>query len=99
MHNPTISLRQILLIAAGTLLTVVGLIGLLLPVLPGILFLAAAAGCFATASNRFRRRLENNARFGPYAKRWAAANQLPLAKRIQVGAWLMWATLADTLRR
>ena len=93
-----VTLRQTLLVIAGGIFTVFGLLGLLLPIAPGLLFLVVAAGCFAAASTRFREQLQTNPRMGPYAKRWAAAANLPLVQRAKFGAWLLWATLADTLR-
>jgi len=87
-----------LLVIAGGIFTILGLLGLLLPIAPGLLFLIVAAGCFAAVSTRFRERLQASPRMGPYAKRWAAADKLPLVQRVQFGVWLLWATLADTLR-
>lgn len=92
-------IQQTLIIIAGCLLTLLGLIGLLLPVAPGLLFLAAAAFCFASVSARFRKHLDAHPRVGPYARRWAAAAHLPALKKLKFGLLLAWAGIADTLGR
>ncbi len=58
-------IRKLLLISVGLGLLLLGLVGLVLPVLPGVLLLAAAAGCFSLASRRFRAGLESRLRRDP----------------------------------
>jgi uncharacterized protein len=45
-------MHSALFVAAGVLLSAIGVIGLVLPVVPGLLLLAAAAACFARARRR-----------------------------------------------
>jgi uncharacterized membrane protein YbaN (DUF454 family) len=45
-------MHSALLVAAGSLLFAIGVVGLVLPVVPGLLLLAAAAACFARARSR-----------------------------------------------
>jgi uncharacterized membrane protein YbaN (DUF454 family) len=59
-----------LYLAAGWLCTVLGIIGLILPVMPGTVFLIAAAWCFSRSSPRFESWLVNHPRLGPQVVRW-----------------------------
>ena len=45
--------RRHLYFAAGWVLTAIGVIGLVLPLMPGTIFLIAAAWCFSRSSPRF----------------------------------------------
>lgn len=85
-------IRKLLLLVAGLALTVLGLIGLVLPVLPGLLFLAAAAFCLSLASQRLRHRidghLERHPRVQRARRRWQAGRSLPVWHRLRLGFWL-----------
>lgn len=59
-----------LYLAAGWLCTVLGIIGLILPVMPGTVFLIAAAWCFSRSSPRFESWLVSHPRLGPQVVRW-----------------------------
>lgn len=59
-----------LYVAAGWLCTVLGIVGLVLPVMPGTVFLIAAAWLFSRSSPRFERWLLNHPRLGPQVVRW-----------------------------
>ncbi|MEQ8861054.1 MAG: DUF454 family protein [Pseudomonadales bacterium] len=90
--------RKLLLLLAGVGLLLLGLIGLVLPVLPGVLLLIGAAGCFSLASDRFHAalgsRLERHPRHRLAWRRWQASSGMPLWRRAQLGFWL---TLASVL--
>jgi uncharacterized protein len=47
-----------------------GIIGAVLPVMPTVIFLILAVGCFARSSPRFEARLLNHPRFGPTLRAW-----------------------------
>lgn len=59
-----------LLLAAGWLFTVLGAAGLVLPLLPGTVFLILAAWCFSRSSPRFEAWLIGHPRLGPHVRRW-----------------------------
>lgn len=59
-----------LYLAAGWLCVLLGIIGLALPVMPGTVFLIAAAWCFSRSSPRFESWLVNHPRLGPEVVRW-----------------------------
>jgi uncharacterized membrane protein YbaN (DUF454 family) len=66
-----------LLFAAGCLLTVVGIAGLILPLLPGTIFLILAAACFARSSPRFENWLITHPQFGPSIVGWRKTGAIP----------------------
>jgi len=57
-------------LAAGWLCTILGIVGLALPVMPGTVFLIAAAWCFSRSSPRFERWLLDHPTLGPQVVRW-----------------------------
>jgi uncharacterized membrane protein YbaN (DUF454 family) len=59
-----------LLVIFGWLFTLLGLIGIILPVLPTTPFLIVALVLFSKSSPRFHQMLLNNTWFGPTLKQW-----------------------------
>jgi uncharacterized membrane protein YbaN (DUF454 family) len=68
-------------LAAGTLLVGLGILGLILPLLPGTPFLLLAAACYARASRRFYNWLLNNRFVGPSIAHWRRSRRIPRAAR------------------
>ncbi|KUL96345.1 hypothetical protein DK26_05755 [Bosea sp. WAO] len=62
--------RRHLYFAAGWLLTAIGVIGLVLPLMPGTIFLIAAAWCFSRSSPRFEAWLIGHPKLGPQVVAW-----------------------------
>jgi uncharacterized membrane protein YbaN (DUF454 family) len=67
--HPSLSVRAALVLV-GSGFVVLGLAGILLPVLPTTPFLLVAAACYARASRRFYNALLNNRLFGPAILEW-----------------------------
>ncbi|MDJ1156883.1 YbaN family protein [Chelatococcus sp. SYSU_G07232] len=65
--------QRVLFAAAGSLFLALGLVGLVMPLLPGVVFLTLAAACFSRASTRFEIWLLTRSWLGPLLRRW----QLP----------------------
>lgn len=83
---------KLLLGAAAMILAVAGVVGLLIPVLPGLLFLAGAAGCLCLASRRcnayLQRLLQRYPRHRETLGRWRAGSGLPLGQRVKLAGLL-----------
>jgi len=70
-------LVRMLLMCAGVLFVVLGLIGLVLPIMPTTVFLLLAAACFARGSKRFYNLLLNSPAFGPAILEWRRHRSIP----------------------
>ena len=65
----THALKRILLILAGCVCIVLGIVGLLLPIMPGWVFFLLAVACFVQGSDRIRKRFESHKGFRFLAKK------------------------------
>ena len=81
-------IRTVFLSALGVFLLLLGFIGLVVPLIPGVVFLAAAGCCFATLSPRFRSRLERYPVWQGFSRRWQASRHLPVLRRAKLAFWL-----------
>jgi uncharacterized membrane protein YbaN (DUF454 family) len=63
-------IKHYLLITLGWLAVLLGVIGILLPLVPTTPFLILALACFAESSPRFHKMLLNNKWFGPPLHEW-----------------------------
>lgn len=68
---------RVLLVIAGSVFVVLGVIGAFLPLLPTTPFLLLAAACYARASTRFYNFLLNNRSFGPTILEWQRHRSIP----------------------
>lgn len=71
-----------LLFAIGCLSTGIGIVGLVLPGLPGTVFLIVAAACFTRSSPRFEAWLLDHPRLGPPIRAWRARGAIPRNAKI-----------------
>ena len=62
----------------GWLFFVLGIIGVLLPVMPTAPFILLAAGCWARSSRRFHFWLINHKYFGKFVRDWESSHAVPL---------------------
>lgn len=74
-----------LVVAAGLLL--IGLVGLVLPVIPGLIFLFLAVLLLARISTRFNTLASGHAGFRQLRRRWHTMNMLQVKDRIKLGLW------------
>jgi uncharacterized protein len=68
-------------IALGTAFLVLGVIGVVLPILPTTPFLLLAAACYARGSSRLYGWLLGNRTFGPLIRDWRAHRTIPRRAR------------------
>ena len=66
----TDGLKRTIFLILGSLFFILGLIGILLPILPTTPFMILAAACFAESSPAFHKMLLNNPWFGEDLCRW-----------------------------
>jgi uncharacterized protein len=92
-------LRRLFLFVAGLAFLVLGLIGLLMPFLPGLLFLAIAVLCFAGASPAVGRRLRADPRYRRWRARWESRRNLRPADRLRLTFWLGLSVVLSPWRR
>ena len=90
--------KRAALIGLGSVLVALGLIGLLVPILPGVLFLVLAAVCFSATSPRFQDRLERHPAWRGWRLRWRESRGLPLLRRVQLAFWLTAEATMNTIR-
>ena len=88
-------IKRAAILTLATLFGVLGLIGLVIPILPGVLFLGVALICAASALPQLHHRLNRYPAWRDWHLRWRAGAQLPLTQRLKLGFWL----LAETATR
>ena len=83
-------------VAAGFVALGIGIAGIVLPLLPGVLFVILAAWCFSRGSRRWERWMLEHKYLGPMVRDWRENHSVPLrAKQIAIatmaiscaGAW------------
>jgi hypothetical protein len=85
-----------LLMAAGSICVVLGVIGIFLPLLPTTPLMLLAAACFARSSRRFHDWLLANRTFGPLILEWERHRSIPRRTKLTAIA-LMSTTLAVSI--
>ncbi len=88
-------LKRALLFFVGTLCVILGVIGILFPVLPTTPFLLLAAICYARSSERFYHWLMNNRWCGKYIRNYREGRGIPVKQKIFTLV-LLWLTIAFT---
>ncbi len=91
-------LKGALLLAAGVCL-VVGIIGIVLPVIPGVLFLLLALWLIAKASRRAAAYLEQHPGWRKQQRFWGRTRYLALHERLQLSCWLAVKAVVDGTKR
>jgi uncharacterized membrane protein YbaN (DUF454 family) len=82
--------RRPLLFAAGWIFTTLGVAGVILPLMPGTIFLIAAAWCFSRSSPRFEAWLLGHPQLGPHVLRWRKTGAIARrAKYVACGSMLL----------
>ena len=80
---------KIIYLALGVVLLLIGLVGLLFPIIPGILFIAVSLFLLGKASTRVRRFAESNEHLRRMNSRMEAMGEVPVFDRIRLGGWMV----------
>lgn len=75
-------LKRVLLIAAGTICTAIGIVGIFVPILPTTPFLLLAAACYIRSSPKLYNWLTGNKFLGIYVKNYLEKKGMPLKIKV-----------------
>ena len=75
-------LKRALYVIAGTVFVVIGVLGVILPVLPGTPFLILASACYLRGSPRLHRWLHGHRFLGPYLRAFEEGRGLPMRVKV-----------------
>jgi uncharacterized membrane protein YbaN (DUF454 family) len=81
-------IKKGLLMSIGSIAVILGLIGIILPILPTTPFLLLGAACFFRSSNKMYKLLINNRYLGVYIKNYQEKKGIPLKIKICVITFL-----------
>ncbi len=87
-HALPLVFKVLCLVLVGFLF-LLGLAGLVLPIIPGILFLFLAAILLAKISRRFDTLLNSNKEMRYWRRRWNTTQSLPLSQRVKLCFWMV----------
>lgn len=79
-------IRGVLMVAGG-LSILLGIIGIFLPIMPTVPFILLASACFGRASPRFQKWLHEHPYFGSMVKDWEEKRAIP--RKAKYMAWSM----------
>lgn len=74
---------------AGLALAGIGIVGIILPIMPGTIFLILALGCFAKGSDKFERWLLGHPVAGPPLRDWQEHRWMPARAKV-IAISCMW---------
>jgi uncharacterized membrane protein YbaN (DUF454 family) len=83
---------NVILITFGTLFLIIGLIGIIIPILPTTPFLLLAAACYFKSSTKFYNWMMNNKIFGNYIKNYMEKKGIPIKVKL-ISIIVLWITI------
>ncbi len=89
-------LKRRLLIAAGTISTAIGIVGIFVPILPTTPFLLLAAAFYLRSSQKLYDRLLNNRFIGAYVRNYLQGKGMPWKVKI-ITILLLWITITCSI--
>lgn len=91
-----VKLKKISLCAVGCVSLVLGIAGIILPVLPTTPFLLLTAACFAKGSDRFYHWLITHRWFGEYIENYRSGRGMPMKTKIATIS-LLWLSIGTSV--
>lgn len=89
-------LKRLCLIFIGVTSLVLGIIGIVLPLLPTTPFLLLSAACFARSSDKFYQWLITHPWFGEYIQNYRSGRGIPLKVKVMT-IGLLWLSIGSTV--
>ena len=89
-------LKRRLLIAAGTISTAIGIVGIFVPILPTTPFLLLAAAFYLRSSQKLYDRLLNNRFIGAYVRNYLQGKGMPWKVKM-ITILLLWITITGSI--
>jgi uncharacterized protein len=89
---------KIVLNTAGTACVVLGVLGVVLPLLPATPFLLLASACYVRGSERLHRRLVSHRLLGPYIEAFRGRRGMPARAKVYT-LLLLWPSLLFSAHR
>lgn len=93
MRGISDKVKRSLYIFVGTLLLVIGLVGVVIPVLPTTPFLLLAATCYIRGSDRLHHWMINNSIFGEFIRNYREGRGITLRNKLS-SIMLLWLTIS-----
>ena len=87
---------QLLLLVAGWVCVILGVIGVFLPLLPTTPWILLAAYCFGKSSPRFHQWIVSHRFFGPIIENYSSGKGIPRKIRFR-GVLLMWLGMVSSM--
>ena len=87
-----VQIKKTLLLIFGILSLILGVIGIVVPLLPTTPFLLLSAACFIRSSERMYQWLLNHKWFGEYIRNYRENKAIPLSTKI-IAVGLLWLTM------
>jgi uncharacterized protein len=83
---------------AGTILLGIGIAGVILPLLPGTVFLLGASACYVRGSSRLHAWMHEHRMIGPHLRAIAAGQGMPM-RAVVISLVMMWGAVVVSLLR
>ncbi len=78
-------MQRICYLALGHICVTLGIIGIILPGMPGVVFFLIAAWAYGRSSERLRQALLNHPRIGPHIRAWEDHHVVPARVKLLAG--------------
>jgi len=85
-----------ILVVSGTFFLLIGIVGIIIPILPTTPFLLLSAACYAKGSKKFYNWLINNKWLGEYIKNYQEGKGIPINVKILTITFL-WITIVFSI--
>lgn len=92
-RSPASSLLRLVIFSAGVMATLLGILGIFLPLLPTVPLLLLASACFARSSERCYRWLIDHPRLGPLFAGYLDGAGIPLRAKLWA-LTLLWSSIS-----